>query len=80
MLKIGNQFGLDNIEIFRCLFERRTSQSNIFLQTAYIAKWFIGGSDRLISDILDVSEKFNVSRYLIAIDSDKAFDSLDHNI
>lgn len=80
MLKIGNQFGLDNIEIFRCLFERRNSQSNIFLQTAYIAKWFIGRSDRLISDILDVSEKFNVSRYLVAIDSDKAFDSLDHNI
>ena len=36
-------------------------------------------SGRLTSDLLDVTEKFKTKGYLVAIDIEKVFDSLDHS-
>ena len=37
-------------------------------------------SERLISDIIEVCEKQkNIGRYLVTMDIEKAFDSLDHD-
>ena len=47
-------------------------------QTAYVKGRYIGESIRLISDILDISKKFNVSGYILTVDLQKAFDSIDH--
>lgn len=43
-----------------------------------MAKRFINESSRLFSDNVDVFEKFNKSEYLVTIDIEKPFDSLDH--
>ena len=48
-------------------------------QTAYVANRFIGESARLISDVLECSHKFEIPGYLVAIDIEKAFDSIDHS-
>ena len=47
-------------------------------QTAYVANRFIGESARLISDILEITKQLNIGGYLVAIDIEKAFDSMDH--
>ena len=47
-------------------------------QTAYIQNRFISETGRLISDILEMSDKLNVSGFIAAMDIEKAFDSLDH--
>jgi hypothetical protein len=47
-------------------------------QTAYVKNRFIGEGGRLISDILEVTENFNLDGYLVTIDFEKAFDSLNH--
>ena len=47
-------------------------------QCAYVKGRFIGESTRLISDILEASDKFNVGGYLLTADIEKAFDSMDH--
>ena len=47
-------------------------------QTAYVQGRFIGESTRLISDILDVTETFNIGGYMLTADIEKAFDSMDH--
>ena len=47
-------------------------------QTAYVEKRCIGESGRLISDIIEISGKENVPGYLVTMDLEKAFDSLDH--
>ena len=44
-------------------------------QTAYVQNRYIGQAGRLICDILDLSDKLNVDGYF---DTEKAFDSLDH--
>ena len=48
-------------------------------QTAYVNKRCISGSGRLISDIIEVCKKQNNGWYLVTIDIEKAFDSLDHD-
>ena len=45
-----------------------------------MVKGFIEESGRLFSDILDVIEKLNNSEYLVTIDIEKAFDSLDQEL
>ena len=50
-----------------------------FEQTAYVKNRFIGESGRLISDILEVADILNIEGYLVTMDIEKAFDSLDHN-
>ena len=47
-------------------------------QTAYVQNRCIREAGRLISDILDVSDKLNIDGYLVTVDIEKAFDSLDH--
>ena len=49
-----------------------------FAVTAYIQNRYIGEAGRLISDILDISDKLNVDSYLVTVDIEKAFGSLDH--
>ena len=48
-------------------------------QTAYIEKRFIGESRRLISDILSVTNHLKIKRYLVTMDIEKPFDSVDHS-
>ena len=47
-------------------------------QTAYVKGRFIGESTRLISDILDVTNLYNIGGYILTADIEKAFDSMDH--
>ena len=46
-------------------------------QSAYVAQRCINKSERLISDLLSVTKKMKVKGYLVTIDIEKAFDSLD---
>ena len=48
-------------------------------QTAYVANRFIGESARLISDILELTKQLEIDGYLVTIDIEKAFDSMDHD-
>ena len=48
-------------------------------QTAYVKNRFIGEGGRLLSDILETSDKLNIGGFLVTIDFQKAFDSLSHN-
>ena len=47
-------------------------------QTAYISNRYIGENGRLISDIIEMTEKLNIGGFLVAMDIEKAFDSLDY--
>ena len=47
-------------------------------QTAYVKNRFIGESGRLTSDIIETTDIFNLSGYMVTMDIEKAFDSLDH--
>ena len=47
-------------------------------QTAYVNGRFIGESGRLISDIIKVCDIEKLSGYLMTIDFEKAFDSMNH--
>ena len=48
-------------------------------QTAYVEGRFIGESGRLIADIIDTTNVENIEGYLLAINFEKAFDSLNLN-
>ena len=47
-------------------------------QTAYVKNRFIGESGQLISDIIETTDIFNLNGYMVTMDIEKAFDSLDH--
>ena len=47
-------------------------------QTAYIKDRFLGESVRLISDIFEITKSFNIEGYILTVDIEKAFDSLEH--
>ena len=47
-------------------------------QTAYVYDRFIGQSVRLISDILEITKIMNIEGYILTMDIEKAFDSVDH--
>ena len=47
-------------------------------QTACVRGRYIGESIRLISDILESSKIFNVPGFMLTVDLQKAFDSIDH--
>merc|ERR1712015_50922 len=47
-------------------------------QTAYVEGRFIGEATRLVSDILEVTKECNVPGYMVLMDVEKAFDSMDH--
>lgn len=48
-------------------------------QTDYVKNRFICESGRLTADIINVCDKENGPDYLLIIDTEKVFDSLDHN-
>ena len=48
-------------------------------QTAYIKNRYIGESGILTSDIRKITEIRKIERFLVTMDIEKAFDSLDHN-
>ena len=47
-------------------------------QSAYVKNRFIGENRRLILDIIEVADLFNIESYIVTMDIEKAFDSLDH--
>ena len=40
---------------------------------------FIGEATRLISDVLEVTKECNIEGYMVMMDVEKAFDSMDHD-
>ena len=48
-------------------------------QTAYVKGRNISESGRLISDILEICDNQNINGYMVTMDIEKAFDSLDHD-
>ena len=48
-------------------------------QTAYVKDRFICKTSILISDIIEVSDVFNTDGFLVTMDVEKAFDSLNHS-
>ena len=47
-------------------------------QTTYVKNRFIGEGGTLISDILEISNIFNLRGYIVTVYIEKAFDSLSH--
>ena len=47
-------------------------------QTTYVKNRFISESGRLISDIMDVSEQLNIEGFLVTIDIQIAFESVNN--
>ena len=47
-------------------------------QTAYVENRFIGESGRLIADIIEITDILNKEGFLVTMDIEKAFDSLDY--
>ena len=48
-------------------------------QTAYVKNRFIGEGGRFISDVLEISNVFNLRWYIVTVDIEKAFDSLSYS-
>ena len=48
-------------------------------QTTYVKGRYIGESVRLIDDLIKFAEEQNFDGILLAVDTEKAFDSVDHN-
>ena len=48
-------------------------------QTAYVQNRFISETGSLISDILVITDTLNLRGYLVTIDIEKNFDSLNHS-
>ena len=47
-------------------------------QTAYVENKCISESGRLIADIIQITDVLSIEGFLVAMDIEKAFDSLDH--
>ena len=47
-------------------------------QTTYVEKRFIDERGRLIADIIEITDILNKEGFLVTMDIEKAFDSLDH--
>ena len=47
-------------------------------QTAYVKNRFIGESGRLIADVIEITDILNKEGFLVTMDIEKAFNSLDH--
>ena len=53
--------------------------SNRIKNNSFVANRFINEGDRLISHILEMTDILNMEGYLLIIDIEKAFDSVDHH-
>ena len=49
-------------------------------QKTYVKSRYIGESRRLISDVIEISKIKKIEGFLVTMDIEKAFDSLDHNL
>ena len=47
-------------------------------QTTFVKNWFISQSGRVISDILEASNTLALEGFLVTVDIEKAFDSVNH--
>ena len=47
-------------------------------QTAFVKNRFISKSGRVISDVLEIANTFSLESFLIDVDVEKAFDSVNH--
>ena len=47
-------------------------------QTTYVQNRYIGEAGRLTSDILDICDKLSIDGYLVTVDIEKVFNTLDH--
>ena len=47
-------------------------------QTAYVKGRFISKGGRLISDIHEISDNLKIKGYLVTLDTEKAFDLVNH--
>ena len=56
-----------------------SSQQKMTRIIFYVKIRFIEESGRLISEIIEISGYFNVTDFLITMDIEKAFDSVDHS-
>ena len=48
-------------------------------QVAYINNRFISESGRLMSDVLEITNSLDIEGILMAVDIEKAFDSINHS-
>ena len=48
-------------------------------QVAYVNNRFINESGRLISDVLEITNSFDIEGILMTVDIEKAFDSINHS-
>ena len=48
-------------------------------QVAYVSNRFISESGRLISDVLEITNSLDIDGILMAVDIEKAFDSINHS-
>ena len=48
-------------------------------QVAYVNNRFISESGRLISDVLEITNSLNIEGLLMTVDTEKAFDSINHS-
>ena len=83
--KTGNPFFLLNVDlkiIPKALSEKLKKVLPDLIstqQTAYVKNRHIGESGRLISDIIEIARLKKLEGFLVTMDIEKAFDSLDHN-
>ena len=49
-------------------------------QVAYVNNRFISECDRLISDILEITNSLDIEGILMTVDIEKAFDSINHSL
>ena len=49
-------------------------------ETAYVINRFTGESGRLISDLIEIGNCFNITGFLTTMDIEKAFNSLGHSV
>ena len=49
-------------------------------QTAYVKNRHIGESGRLISDVIEIAKITKIEVFLVTMDTEKDFDSLDHKL
>ena len=74
------QFKLEFLTITKCIAKRLEKVIHKLIngdQTGYIKNRFVGENIRLISDVIDSYDKKNLLGFLLFIDFEKAFDSLE---
>ena len=73
-------------DFYEALFNKHEQKTTVKIkdlissqQTAYVKNRHIGETGRLISDLTEITEIRNIEGFLVTMDIEKAFDSLDHN-